>query len=73
MPIFSFIPGVQKEFDFFQETVWNFHRIRKQKDARLPKGIPDHIFSFPEKYDADECGLYVGLKLFLNPLTFEAP
>ena len=54
---YIFIPVVQKELDFFRETVWNSHRIRKQKDARLPKGIPDHVFNFPEKYEAEQCGM----------------
>ena len=47
---------MQKELDLFRDTVWNSHRIRKQRDARLPKGIPDHIFNFPENYDAEQCG-----------------
>ena len=54
---YIFVPIVQKEMDIFRETVWNSHRIRKQKDAQLPKGIPDHVFNFPEKYGAEECGM----------------
>ena len=57
MHTFLSVPVVQKELDCFRETVWNSHRIRKQKDARLPKGIPDHVFNFPEKYEAEQCGM----------------
>lgn len=44
--------------DVFRETVRNSLRIRKQKDAQLPKGIPNHVFYFPEKYGAQECGKF---------------
>lgn len=52
-----FIPVIQKEMDIFKETVWNSHRIRKQKDAQLPKGIPNHVYQFPEKYGSEDCGM----------------
>ena len=42
--------------DIFRATVWNSHRIRSQRDAELPKGIPNHVYSFPEAYGADKCG-----------------
>jgi hypothetical protein len=51
MLAYIYIPVIQKELDVFQR-IWNSHRIRKQKEARLPKGIPDHVYSFPEKYGA---------------------
>lgn len=54
---FIFIPVIQKEMDIFRETVWNAHRVRSQKDAATPKGIPYHLYSFPDQYNADECGL----------------
>lgn len=54
---FVFIPVIQKEMGIFRETVWNSHRIRKQKDAQLPKGIPNHVYHFPEKYGADDGGM----------------
>ena len=40
--------------------------MRKQKDARLPKGIPDHLYSFPEKYGAEECGMCCGTMVKFN-------
>ena len=39
----------------FRETVWNSHRVRRQRDAHMPEGIPSHLYSFPEQY-AEECG-----------------
>ena len=53
---FVIIPLVQKELDSFRETVWNTQRIRAQKDAVLPSGISNHIYSFPEEYGLEECG-----------------
>ncbi|KAG1682566.1 hypothetical protein GQR58_010849 [Nymphon striatum] len=53
------IPLMQKELDIFKDTIWNCHRIRAQKDTVLPCGVPDHIYSFPEEYGLEECGLPV--------------
>ena len=50
------IPILQKPLDTFKATLWNAHRIRTQKDTLLPDGVPDHIYSFPEKYGLQECG-----------------
>ncbi len=47
---YIFVPVVQRECDIFVRG-WNSHRVRQQNDVLLPAGIPDHIFSFPEKYD----------------------
>ena len=52
-----FIPVIQKEMDIFQETVWNSHRNRK--DAQLPKGVPKHVYNFPEHYGAEDCGMNI--------------
>ena len=52
------IPLIQKDLDVFRESVWNTHRIRAQKDTILPDGIPNHIYSFPEQYGLEECGLF---------------
>jgi hypothetical protein len=64
---------MQKELNTFKDTIWNSHRIRKQKDAELPAGIPDHMYSFPQEYDMDECGMHVVLInyyfCFLSELT----
>lgn len=56
---FIFIPLIQKEMDVFRETIWNSHRVRCQKDAQMPKGIPSHLYAFPEKYNAVDCGMYI--------------
>jgi hypothetical protein len=50
------IPLIQKELDIFKDTVWNSHRIRRQKDTILPDGIPNHIYAFPESYGLEQCG-----------------
>jgi len=52
-----FIPVIQREMDIFRETIWNSHRIRKQKDAQLPKGVPNHVYHFPENYGAEDCDM----------------
>jgi hypothetical protein len=53
---FLLIPVLQVQLDIFRETVWNSHRIRRQKDTLLPDGVPDHIYSFPQEYKLEECG-----------------
>lgn len=62
---FIFIPVIQKEMDIFRETVWNAHRVRSQKDAATPKGIPYHLYSFPDQYNADECGMAILLNMYM--------
>ena len=59
---FVFIPVIQKEMDIFKETVWNSHRVRSQKNAQMPKGIPNHLYNFPNNYGAEDCGECVVLK-----------
>ena len=54
---FILIPLLQKQLNIFKDTIWNTHRIRVQKDTVLPDGIPNHICSFPEEYDMEECGM----------------
>ena len=44
------IPIVQREVNTFVDVVWNSHRIREQKNTFLPDGVPNHIYSFPEKH-----------------------
>lgn len=63
---YIYIPLLQKEIDTFREVVWNSHRIRSQRDAQLPKGVPNHVYSFPESYDAVECGKWKGSFLQLS-------
>ena len=55
------VPIMQKEIDTFVNVVWNSHRIRVQKDTFLPAGIPNHIYSFPEQYGLEECGMALPL------------
>ena len=55
---FVFIPVIGKEMDVFRETIWNSHRVRSQKEAQMPKGIPNHLYAFPEEYGVEECGMY---------------
>ena len=43
--------------DIFRETIWNSHRVKSQKDAQVPKGIPNHLYSFPRQYGAEDCGM----------------
>ena len=48
---------IQKELDIFRTTLWNNHRVRKQKNKDIPTGITEPIFSFPEKYASENYGL----------------
>ena len=50
------IPVIQRELNIFKDSVWNNHRVRKQKDVEIPCGIPNHIYDFPEEYNLDDCG-----------------
>ena len=52
---YVFIPVVQRECDVFV-SMWNAHRIRKQKNILLPTGIPNHIFEFPQNYGGEAKG-----------------
>ena len=69
------VPIMQKEIDTFVHVVWNTHRIREQRNTYLPDGIPNHIYSFPEKYGLEECGMiqstYIIYTLHINEnMTF---
>jgi len=46
---YVFIPVVQRECDIFFKY-WNSHRIRGQVKVKIPTGVPEHMFSFPEQY-----------------------
>ena len=63
---FLMIPIIQREVNLFKDIVWNTHRIRTQKETVLPSGVTNHIYSFPEEYDLQECGKQV-LIFFLSP------
>lgn len=58
---YIFIPVVQRECDTFCR-MWNSHRIRHQSGLELPTGIPNHMFSFPEKYNAEDKHIFGGSK-----------
>ena len=53
---YVYIPVVQHECEIFV-TMWNNHRIREQAKLELPTGIPDHVFSFPDKYGGNGMGI----------------
>jgi hypothetical protein len=53
---FVFIPVIKREVEIFYNDIWNTHRIRQQKDALMPKGVPDHMFNFPTVYGAEDHG-----------------
>ena len=48
---FVLIPVFQRECDIFK-NLWNTRRIRLQKELALPTGISNHMYSFPENYNA---------------------
>ena len=66
------IPKVQKEIDTFVDVVWNSHRIRDQKNTFLPDGVPNHIYSFAEKYGLKECGMQLQLCSILNVISISS-
>lgn len=53
---YVYVPIMQRECNIFVD-MWNNHRIRGQKDLELPTGIPNHMFSFPERYGAESMGI----------------
>jgi hypothetical protein len=53
---YVYIYVVQKELDKFKDVNWNETRGRKQKEKRLPQGIPNHLYAFPEEHDGRDCG-----------------
>ena len=48
-------PPMQNQLYIFKDKIWNTHRIRKQKDAELPAVILNHMYSFPQEYEMEEC------------------
>ena len=46
---FCFMSVIQKELDQYEED-WNNHRVRRQVQLRVPTGIPNILFTFPERY-----------------------
>ena len=43
----------------FRFSVWNAHRIRKQKNKELSVGVPEHIYTYPESHGGIKCGFTV--------------
>lgn len=52
---YVYIPIIKRECDLFVDN-WNSHRIRYQGNLLLPT---NHIFSFPENYRGNHCGIPV--------------
>ena len=61
---------MQREVNTFVDVVWNCHRIREQRDTFLPDGVPNHIYSFPDKYGLEDCGRYL-CNFFYQGSTFD--
>ena len=45
---------MQRELNEFKDTVWNTHRIRAEKDTLMADGVPDHIYEFPDRWNAEK-------------------
>ena len=56
-------PIVQQELDWFQEY-WNTHRVRKQKNKRMPSGgTPLDFYTCPQDYDRERLSVPVEQKM----------
>ena len=64
------IPIMQREVNTFVDVVWNCHRIREERDTFLPDGVPNHIYSFSDKYGLEDCGRYLS-NFFPQGSTFD--
>ena len=53
---YVYILVIQRECDVFISN-WNSHRIHHQDNLSLPTGVPNHMFSFPERYGGNHCGV----------------
>ncbi|XP_020908948.1 uncharacterized protein LOC110246907 [Exaiptasia diaphana] len=56
---YVYIPVVQKELDIFRTTIWNNHRVRRQKNKELPTGVPEHMYHCPEEHGGEKCGISI--------------
>ena len=70
MLAFIFIPVLQRELDIFWTTIWNNHRVRKQKNKELPNGIPEHIYHCPDQYGGEKCGVRLTEEDLLDVATY---
>lgn len=50
---FCYLPIIQEQLDIFVMN-WNAHRIRAQRNLRIPHGIPDVLYYQPEIYESNE-------------------
>ncbi|KAL9977190.1 hypothetical protein ACROYT_G014568 [Oculina patagonica] len=55
MLAYVYIPVLQKELDVFRVSVWNYHRVRKQRGKELPTGVPEHIYQCLDQYGGEKC------------------
>ena len=70
MLAFIYIPVLQRELDIFRTTIWNNHRVRKQKNKELPNGIPEHIYHCPDQYGGEKCGVPLTEEDLLDVATY---
>ena len=49
--------------------MWTSHRTRAKKDTALPDGVPDHIYSFPDMYGLEDCGMVMSHLYMLMHFT----
>lgn len=50
---YCIMPVLQNDLDEIRQ-LWNTHRIRSNRSAVCPSGIPDHIYHAPEQYNATD-------------------
>lgn len=63
---YVYIPVLQKELDTFRISMWNNHRVQKQRGKELPTGIPEHICHCPKKYGGEKCGFPITEQEFVE-------
>ncbi|XP_033736342.1 uncharacterized protein LOC117324540 [Pecten maximus] len=51
---FCYLPIIQEQLDIFVLN-WNSHRIRAQRQLRIPHGIPDVLYHQPDIYETSDC------------------
>ena len=64
-----YVPVLQRECDIFVNN-WNNHRIRSLKGLEVPTGVPNHLFSFPERYGAEKMGFPLHLNTYRRLQTY---
>lgn len=51
---FCFRPLLQSDL-INSKNEWNLHRIRRQAGLKIPCGIPNLIFHWPERFGGEDC------------------